>query len=417
MFVMPRTQRYFQRQGVEYPNGFAVTPLCCPSRSTILTGRYAHNTGVHNNGSVAQLDTTTMFPRLLQEAGYQTALVGKFLNGWPFEAAPPYFDRWAVGGAYIDPTFNVNGSIVSRSGYVTTIQRRYALRFLRNFEADDAAPWFLYVAPNAPHAPWIAQERYADTPLPRWTGNPSLFEHDRSDKPPYVQNARYFTIDDGRQVRKPQLRTLMSVDDMVGAIFSKLGDLHERRNTLAFFLSDNGFLWADHHLGGARGTAGQKRLPYTASVRIPFFVRWPGHFPTGTRDMRLTGTLDIAPTVLTAAGVPADPGKPPLDGRSLLDSDVRDRILLEYWHDNSAAWIPPWASLRTRNYQYIQYYDDDLATVTFREYYNLIDDRWQLRNLLHDGNPTNNPDVAALSAQLAQDRVCQGVGIGPSPCP
>jgi arylsulfatase A-like enzyme len=415
MWVMPKTQRYFQRGGVEYPNGFAVTPLCCPSRATILTGRYAHNTGVHGNGTVSNLETTTMFPRLLQEDGYQTALVGKFLNSWPLKVAPPYFDKWAVGGAYVDPTFNVNGSIVNRSGYVTTLERAYALRFLRAFEANDDAPWFLYIAPRAPHFPWTPEPRYAGAQFPQWHGNPAVFERDRTDKPPFFQDTRYFTIDQGRRVREGQLRSLMSVDDFVGRVFSTLGTLGERRRTVAFFLSDNGYLWTDHHLGGDRGTAGQKRLPYTASIRVPFLVRWPGHLPAGARHPRLTGTVDIAPTILEAAGIPPDPAKPPLDGRSLLDPDARSRILLEYWHENDSPWIPTWASIRTKRFQYIEYYE--AGKRIFREYYDLVHDPWQLGNVLHDGDPTNNPDVAALSAQLAQDRACGGTGSGPTPCP
>ena len=414
--VMPKTRSLFLAGGVRYPNGFATTPLCCPARSTIFTGRYAHNTGVRRNSVSAAFDTTTMFPRLLQESGYQTAYVGKFMNGWPFEDPPPYFNKWAVGGTYFDPTFNVNGSIVSRSGYVTTLTRRYSLRFLRAFEADDAAPWLLFVSTRAPHHPWQAERRYADAPVSHWPGNPAVFERDRSDKPPYVQGIDH-TIEEGRRVRRHQLRTLISVDDMVGRIFSTLDALGEN-DTLAFFLSDNGYVWADHHLGGDRGSGGQKRLPYTASVTVPFLARWPGVLPAARRDPRLAGTVDIAPTILEAAGIPPDPAKPPLDGRSLLDPDARARILLEYWHQGSSG-IPSWASLRTRDYQYIETYgfSDDDPAVTFREYYDLHDDPWQLHNLLADSSATNDPDVAALSTQLAQDRVCEGDGPGPAPCP
>jgi arylsulfatase A-like enzyme len=415
--VMPKTRRYFQRQGVEYPNGFAVTPLCCPSRSTIFSGRYAHNTGVHSNDSPDALDLTTVFPRLLREAGYQTALVGKFLNSWPVTSTPPYFAHWALGGTpYRDPTFNLDGTVQTVGGYSTTRVGRYSVRFLRHFEADDDAPWMLYVAPHAPHNPWTPEARYRGAPLERWRGNPAVFERDRSDKPPFFQDIDY-SIADGREVRRRQLRTLMSVDDMVGTIFSELGELRERGRTLAFFLSDNGYLWADHHLGGDRGTGGQKRLPYTPSVRVPLLIRWPRHLPAGSRDTRLTGTPDIAPTVLGAAGVPPDPSEPPLDGRSLLDPDARDHILFEYWRERPASRIPTWASIRTREYQYIEYYDGDDTTPTFLEYYDLVHDPWQLRNLLGDGIPNDDPDVTGLSAQLAQDRVCEGTGPGSPPCP
>jgi arylsulfatase A-like enzyme len=420
MWVMPKTRRYFERGGVKYTNGFAVTPLCCPSRATILTGRYAHNTGVHSNGRPRNLDRTTLFPRLLQNAGYRTAMVGKFLNSWPLTTPPPYFHRFALTSAevsYVDPTFNVNGAIKNVDGYSTSVVGRYAVRFLQHFESNDAAPWLLYVAPHAPHHPWVPAARYRDVPLPMWRGNPAVFEGDRSDKPPYVRRSDFFTVAGGRRVRDGQLRTLMSVDDMVGRIFGELGELGEARATLAFFLSDNGYLWADHHLGGDRGTAGQKRLPYTASVRVPFFARWPGHLSAGTRSARLTGTVDIAPTVLEAAGLSADPAKPPLDGRSLLDPDARGHLLLEYWQERASEWIPTWASIRTPMLQYIETYGEDETTVKFREYYNLARDPWQLRNLLHDGNPDNNPAVGALSKQLAEDRVCAGTGSGPTACP
>ena len=415
MWVMPKTRRYFQEGGVQFTNAFATTPLCCPSRATIFTGRYAHNTGVRSNGRLGGLDRTTLFPRLLQEAGYRTAIVGKFFNGWPLERTPPYFHRWAVGqGPYIDPPINVNGTVRSVDGYSTALMGRFGTRFLRGFERRDAAPWFLYVAPIAPHHPWIpaADDRFA--PVGSWDGTPAVRERDRSDKPPFVRRVHY-SLSEGRAVREGQLRSLMSVDDMVARVFRTLRTLGEARNTLAIFTSDNGFLWADHHLGGARRTAGQKRLPYTASIEIPFLLRWPGHVAAGSHDNRLTGNVDIAPTVLHAAGVAADPTKPPLDGRSLFSGESRARIPLEYWHGRQSDWIPTWASLRTHDYQYIEYYRDD-GTRFFREYYDLVRDPWQLRNLFRDGNAANDPDVSAISAQLRLDRRCRGT-TGAAACP
>ena len=414
--VMPATRHYFKRKGTRYPNAFATTPLCCPSRASILTGRFAHNTGVLRNDLARRLDVTTMFPRLLSEAGYQTALAGKFLNSWPAATPPPYFDRFAtfVRREYRDPIFNVNGMIKEVRGYSTNVLRTFSLRFLRKFEAeDDDAPWLLYLAPTAPHFPWRPAPRYAHARVDRWTANPSVFEADRSDKPPYVQ-AYHFTAAQGRPVHDAQLRTLMSVDDMVSRVFEEMDRLGETRDTLAFFLSDNGFLWAEHGLGGAGGGAGQKRVPYTASVKIPFLVRWPGHIPKGATDRRLTGTVDIAPTVLEAAGLAPDPTKPPLDGRSLLQPGMRDRMLLEFWSQPTVP-IPTWASIRTPTLQYIEYYDVDGAT-TFREYYDLTRDPWQLENLLQAAIPVDNPAIADLSALLAQDRVCVGTD-GPAGCP
>jgi arylsulfatase A-like enzyme len=413
MQVMPATRRLFQKGGVRHPNAFAVTPLCCPSRATILTGRHAHNTGVWGNGPVVgRFDRTTMFVRLLEQAGYQSAIVGKLLNSWPLETAPPYFDRWATGGKpHINPEFNLNGSVRTMAGYATTHVQRFAVRFLRRFEARDAAPWLLYVAPRSPHYPWVAAERHRTRAVGPWSGNPAVFESNVSDKPAYVRRASH-SVEDGRLVRQGQLRMLMSVDDMVGRVFSTLRELGEKRRTLAIFLSDNGYLWTEHHLGGDGHTGGQKRVPYTESIRVPFFLRWPGHLEAGSRDGRITGTIDIAPTVLEAAGLAPDPDKPPLDGRSLLSSERRTRLLLEYKREVS---VPTWASLRTRRYQYIEYYDAE-GRRFFREYYDLARDPWQLRNLLHDGNLENDPDIEPLAAQLRRDRVCAGT-TGATACP
>ena len=228
--------------------------------------------------------------------------------------------------------------------------------------------------------------------MPSWAGNPAVFEQDRSDKPPSFSNI-HFSLAQGRRVRKDQLRTLMSVDDMVGRIFDTLHRLGELRNTLAFYLSDNGYLWADHHLGGDTQNSRSEAPPVHAvgagAVLRALAPALPG------RDQRPSpdGTVDIAPTVLEAAGISPDPTEPPLDGRSLLEPDTRNRILLEYWQGHAAPWIQTWASVRTPQYQYIEYYGDDEATKTFGEYYDLVSDPWQLQNLLADGDPSNDPNV------------------------
>ena len=231
---------------------------------------------------------------------------------------------------------------------------------------------------------------------------------------PRTSGEQHYALAEAQRVRTGQLRALMSVDEMVGRIFRKLEELGEKRETLAIFTSDNGFLWADHGIGGEASTAGQKRVPYSASVRVPFFLRWPGRVGAGGTDRRLVGNVDIAPTVLSAAGIAPDPAKPPLDGRSLLDSGRRGRMLLEYWKEPGRP-IPTWASLRTRRFQYVEYYRDGRRV--FREYYNLLRDPWQLRNLLADGVPSNDPRIGDLQAKLKQDRTCFGRQGSASPCP
>ena len=406
LWAMPKTLAAFRR-GTRYTNAFATTPLCCPSRATILTGRYAHNTGVKRQDA-GPLDPTTLMPRLLREAGYRTALAGRFLLRWPFEAAPPYFDRWATVCNCTRTTpfeFNVDGAQRTVSGHSNNLIGTYATRFLRSFEEDDTAPWFLYAAPLDPHSPSTPPPKYANLKFSRWQGNPAVFERNRSDKPDFVRLRERRGLGWARIVRSGQLRELRAVDDMVGRLVARLKELGELADTLLIFTSDNGLLWTEHGIGG-------KRLPYSASAQVPLLVRRPKQRAANVVN-RLVGNVDIAPTVLDLADVQPDPTKPPLDGRSLFGPTRRDRILLENWRGRN---IPTWASIRTRTYQYTEYYAGNGPATTFREYYDLVDDPWQLENLFRDGDPTNNPHVSEIRDQLARDRVCAGAN-GPFACP
>lgn len=410
--VMPKTRRIFRRGGKEFTKAYVTTPLCCPSRASILTGRYAHNHGVTTQEPQA-FNVRSSFPRYLQRAGYETAIVGKYLNRWGTKptyrpVSPPYFDRWATTrpdwNGFYNTLFNVNGVYRTVKGYSTHYIRRKAVTFVRNFEKNDARPWLLYVAPVAPHAPYIASRAYRGARVPQWKGNPSVFESDKNDKPWFVRKARA-TFDTGRKVRAKQLRTLMSVDDLVGGIFAELKRLREDRPTLAIFISDNGYLWADHGVIN-------KTLPYTRSIRIPLLIRWPGRVRAGAKDGRFAANIDVAPTVLRAAGLRPDPDLP-MDGRSLLRSWDRDHMFIEYFKGDTAV-APTWRSVRTRDLQYVEYYDEDGAVV-FKEYYDLRADPWQLLNRLGDLDPMNDPhplEVHELSERLRADATCAG-----STCP
>ena len=400
--VMPRTRRWLGNAGVRFTRAFSTTPLCCPARASIFSGRYAHNHGVWTNLGRLRFDHSHTIQDYLDAAGYRTAIAGKFFNNWSWRKRPPHFDRWAVfDGGYYGAEFNVNGNIVPARGYSTAFIGRKSVDFLEAFEKRDGRPWMLYAAPYAPHAPFIARSKYVSAPVPRWRGNPAVFERDRSDKHRYVRirNETYATW---RHNRKLQLRTLMSVDDMMAKIASRLRSLGEARNTLVFYLSDNGYMWADHGLF-------DKGAPYTPSIRIPMLMRWPGHVGSERFDRRLVANVDIAPTVLDAAGIDPAPGRP-MDGRSLFEEPwTRDRILTEY-RNNDNEWTPPtWASLRSRDVQYVEYYDDGRRI--FREYYDLSEDPWQLDNLLRDGRPGNDPsawELMELSTSLGGARRCVG---------
>ncbi|MGH2663825.1 MAG: sulfatase family protein [Actinomycetota bacterium] len=411
MGVMKKTQRWFVRQGTSYPFAYATTPLCCPSRASIFSGRYAHNTGVETNAEATRLDQRSTMQRYLQDAGYRTAIVGKYLNDW--QGAPPFFHDWAIflaqDAGYTGAGFNVNGASTRVKRYSTNFIGTRAVQLLRSYEQNDQDPWLLTVAPLAPHAPYQPEKRYRKTGVSKFRKNPAVGEDDRTDKPAWVQGKNN-GLNKNRKIWTVQQRMLLSADNMIDRVMRELNALGEGQNTLAFFLSDNGFTLGEHGLR-------QKHSPYTASVQLPFMVRWPGHLAGGAVDPRVVGNIDIAPTVYDAAGITPDP-EFPVDGRSILAPDVRDHMLLEYEHRQDRA-VPTWASLRTPTYQYVEYYDETLQAVTFREYYDLVADPWQLTNLLADGDPNNDPPddlLTRLSVELQGDTRCEGTE-GPTGCP
>jgi arylsulfatase A-like enzyme len=408
--VMPETQAWFAAQGTSFAQGFASTPLCCPSRASIFTGRYTHNHGVLNNSMASQLNHRSTLQRYLQEAGYRTAIAGKFLNGWNLFEDPPYFDRWAIfdeNASYYEVPFNVNGEIQTVRGYSTSFIEDQAIRFLSEFERTDARPWLLYVTVFAPHTPYTAAPKYDDSPVPEWKTNPAVKEKDLSDKPPWLREAELGPTG-GEWTRREQLQTLMSVDDLIGRLTRQLDHLDEQEPTLAFFLSDNGYFWAEHGLLG-------KSHPYTQAVQIPFLLRWDGHVVAGAEDDSIVSTVDVAPTVLAAAGIRPST-RYPVDGRNLIGSSPRVRVLLEYFTDPVRP-APDWASIRTSSYQYVEHYGTGGRAI-FREYYDLVQDPWQLANDLVDGHPNDPPpeQTEKLSRILARGRRCRGTE-GPRACP
>jgi arylsulfatase A-like enzyme len=393
--VMPETRRFFRRGGTEFINAFVTTPQCCPSRASIFTGRYAHNHGVVENNDGDELDHDTTLQYYLKRAGYQTAIVGKFLQGRPISRDPEEFDRWAITGwGYYDRQFNLNGRMREVHAYSTDYMARVAVRWLHDFEQDEGRPWLMYVAPNAPHLPYEPHRKYRGVAVPHWRGNPATREEDRSDKASFIGKSNV-TSRESASVYEDQERTLKSVDDLVGRIFRSLRDLNERRTTLAFFISDNGHLHGEHGLFG-------KRLPYAASVRVPLLIRWPGRVRNGVIDDRIVANIDIVPTVMEAARV--DAGAHSIDGFSLTGDAQRDALLLEQYKNGR---IPDWVSVITSSDQYIEYRDDSGA-FKFGEYYDLRADPWQLHNLLERGSPDGNPDARRAANRLNELLHCAG---------
>src|SRR4051794_11844576 len=213
MVMMPKTLQWFADQGTTYSQAYITTPLCCPARSSIFTGQFTHNTGVRTNRSATFLDPRYTLERTLHDAGYYTGLYGKYLNLWSDLRNPPYFDKFAVFDAgYKTFRANEQGTLKQINPYSTNYIQNNAVTFLNDREANDSQPWFLYLAPYAPHLPATPEDQYANAPIPPFTPNPATWESDRSDKPPWVQFAQ---LDQAQVIsdRDKALRTLISVDN------------------------------------------------------------------------------------------------------------------------------------------------------------------------------------------------------------
>jgi N-acetylglucosamine-6-sulfatase len=403
--TMPNVESLLVHRGMTFSNAFVTTSLCCPSRASILTGQYSHHTGVFDGsasglpgGAPAFHDGSTV-ATWLDDAGYTTGLVGKYLNdlsGLPVGYVPPGWDRW-YGIAqrkhqdlYYGYELNENGAIV-RYGhdprdYTTTVLQSKAVDFV-----DSAhAPFFLYLAPIAPHLPATPapgdEQAFANEALPR---PPSFDEADVSDKPELSAVPRLGTAGaaDVAGIRRRMLASLLAVDRAVKAVVDAVAARGQLSNTYFLFSSDNGFLLGEHRLIG-------KIWPYEESIRVPLVVAGPG-VERGVTQPDLALNIDLAPTIAALAGV--RPGLPE-DGRSLVpllrgrEPPWRSAFIEEFLGDAPAQ--PRFVGIRTERYLYVEYQDGS------RELYDLRDDPYELSNLI--GTPKANRLVPRLSAALTK---------------
>jgi len=393
--VMPNTQGWFGEGGTEFTEATVSEPLCCPSRASFFSGLYPHNHGITQNDGRGFNANGTIQDRL-QDAGYRTAIYGKYLNR--VSANPPFFDSWATFSDSLKAyqsgsTWNVEGTQMAIPTYSSVFIADKVHDFLVSGEDEDERPWLIVATPPAPHAPYAAETQYGTAAVPSMPTNPAMSETDTSDKPAWIPRSSATISNFGRTYVRME-RTLLSVDDMVGSIQDDLAALGEDQNTVAIFLSDNGYLLGEHHMAA-------KGLPYLPAIQVPFFVWWPGQVAAGATDGRPALQLDVAATIYDAVGISAT-----TDGQSLLGPDIGSRALSEFWPGRTD---PPYAFAvtTTSTYQYVEWYDGQGA-IAFREYYDRASDPWELQNLLVDGNPANDPNVGALSAQLQADRGCSG---------
>jgi len=401
VFKMPHIRSRLANEGASFEKAFVSYPVCCPSRATILTGLYAHNHDVRTNeppeGGFQKfysegLEENTIAVRL-QEGGYKTAFFGKYLNGYPGDEAstyiPPGWDEWYGKHRYREHQpyrykINENGEVVSYDNntedYYTDVLSGQATDFIGR-TAEDSRPFFMYVAPTAPHGPATPAERhkgaFAGEEAPR---PPSFDEEDVSDKPTYVSSLKRISEEEASAIDdyyRKRLESMLAVDEMVGSLIQELEAAGKLDNTYIFFTSDNGWEQGEHRL--QKG----KARPYEESVQVPLFVRGPGVAPNSTIE-KLTLNTDFAPTFADLASTEF-----PADGRSLApllrgeDQPWRSVVLLEKLGKGA------YEGVRTETHKYVEYDNGK------QELYDLETDPYELESLHESTNPSLLEDLKA----------------------
>jgi N-acetylglucosamine-6-sulfatase len=367
---------------MEFTNAFENTPLCCPTRATILTGQNSHHHGIEGQSSIKFKDTSTI-ATWLKSAGYRTGLIGKYLNGYPTSTQPanyipPGWDYWVAnqdGVDYYNYKLNENGKTVSYDSapedYETDVLHRKAINFLD--ATPTSTPFFLYLGTHAPHEPEIPAPRHkgAYKTLPLFYG-PNFNESDVSDKPAWVRALPLRSKSSMDAKQRLAAETLLAVDESIKGIMGKLIERGQLDNTVFIFMTDNGFSFGAHRWV-------KKMCVYEECVRTPLLIRYPGIADNRT-ETRLVSSVDIAPTLAGLAQV-----SPTLkvDGRSLVPllngtaTEWRSSLLLEYQGPVDPGEPPTFWAVRTPEWKYVE-----LGTGE-KELYDMVKDPYELVNVVN----------------------------------
>lgn len=412
---MPKVQRLLVSKGTKFSHAMVPTALCCPSRSSILTGLFSHRTRVYGNGRIGGdanggwakfrargLEKRTI-ATALQAAGYRTGLFGKYLNEFGNEAPkgyrPPGWDSFLAfqspNAAYYqyrltDGTWHGAGA----DDYSTDVLAGRAVDFVRTTPRKQ--PLLLLYTPYGPHRPYASAPRHAGrtvTPARTYSSRPSLADvlpgtrTDLSPMPPRLPGAPAWTVsrhlvaqDEIGIVPEAQTRALLAVDDAVADLVRTLRETGRLRNTLFVFMSDNGYLWGEHGMVG-------KDAPYAPATRVPMVIRWDRRVPAGVVDDRLALNVDLAPTFARVARA-----RMSTEGQDLLSPTKRDGFVLE---GMQGIWNrPPYCGWRTKDWMYVHYSDGS------EELYDYRTDPGEMHNLA--GMTATAGIQAQLRAQAVQ---------------
>ena len=358
------------RDGVEITR-FHACPVCAPTRSSLMTGRYHLRSNVHGvtaGREMMSLNETTIADKL-RAAGYRTALFGKWHLGMHYPYVPhgrgfEEFIGFRTGHFidYFDPLLEHNGQPLQEKGYITEILTDHAIRYI---EEKRKEPFFVYLAYNVPHMPYMVPQRYWD-------------EYSKMDIPKPTAAAYALTA---------------CMDDNIGRLLKRLSALGLDQDTVVLFMSDNGPNGQRYNCG----LHGQKGSVYEGGTREPFFARWPGRFKPGVKVDRIASVIDLHPTILDLCGVPNTSGLP-LDGRTLKPlltgaaSEWPDRALFTHGERpaNPSSIFP--GAIRTQGFN----------LVNGTELYNVTDDPGELANVAANF-PDDTKRLRATYDQWFQD--------------
>ena len=396
------------KEGMRFSNCFCTNSICAPSRAVILSGRYSHLNGVRDNREVFDGSQVT-FPRLLQKAGYRTAMIGK----WHLKSDPTGFDHWNIlpgQGRYNNPEFLEMGQRRQYDGYVTDIITDLAIAWLK--EQDNERPFCLLCHHKAPHANWTPNAKHAQLFADRDIPEPATLQEDLASRTKAVQETTLM-LDRNYLKRHPQpnepvtldgpalrpwvyqrfikdyLRCIVSVDENVGRLLQYLDESGKARDTIVIYTSDQGFFLGEHGMY-------DKRLMYEEPLHMPLLIRYPGRIAPGSVAEAIVLNLDFAPTLLDLAGVPAPKE---MQGRSfapILQGKTPDdwRPTMYYRFYEAQYGVGPHLGVRTDRYKLIHFLYGDCGW----ELYDLKADPQEMVNLYN--RPESAETVARLKAEI-----------------
>jgi len=422
---LPQVQR-LRAQGMTFTDYVVTDSLCCPSRSSIFTGRFPHDTGVFTNGGNdggfaffhSHGEEADTFATALRAQGYRTGMMGKYLNGYqPADTqggtqpyVPPGWTEWDVAGnAYSEFNYdlNENHTVVhygrKPTDYLTDVLATKGSAFITE-SARARSPFLLELATFAPHAPYTPAPRDA-AEFPGLTApRGPAFDTLPTQAPPWLagrtplSDTEKQTIDTAFRKRA---QAVQAVDDLIATVRSALTNAGVADNTYLVFSSDNGYHMGEYRLNPGKMTA------FDTDIRVPLVVAGPG-VPAGKSSDKAVANIDLAPTFMHAAGAPIPDT---VDGHSLLPllhnqsgTDWRTANLIEHHGPDTQADDPDlpatgsgnppsYEAIRTHTFSYVEYVDGS------REYYDLTQDAEELHNIVAS-LPANR--LAQLHGALSQ---------------